>query len=47
MADKIPPRLSVEDMPIVPPPSTVTVDHDRKPVLFTHDGKALVRKIGY
>lgn len=47
MASKLPPRLSVDDMPIIPPPSTVIVDFERKPVLFTHDGKALVRKIGY
>lgn len=33
--------------PIVQPPSSVTVDHERKPVLYQHDGKPLVRKIGY
>lgn len=37
----------VTKTPIVPPPSTFTVDYERKPVLFTHDGKALVRLIGY
>ncbi len=42
------PRLSDDqDEPIVPPPATMTVQHDHKPILFTPDGKALVRKAGF
>lgn len=33
-----------EDAPIVPPPSTFTVDHERKPVLYLPDGRVLVRR---
>lgn len=48
MAEKtLPPRMDIEDVPIVPPPSTFTVDYQRKPVLFTPEGKALVRLIGF
>lgn len=36
-----------DDAPIVPPPATVVVEHERKPVLYTPDGKALVRKVGF
>lgn len=40
-------RLCAEDYPVVPPPSTVSVQHDYKPVLYTADGKVLVRRAGY
>lgn len=36
-----------EDAPIIPPPSTMTVYIERKPVLYLPNGKALVRKIGF
>jgi hypothetical protein len=42
-----PARLSVEDQPVIPPPSSVTVDHERKPVLYLPNGKVLVRKAGF
>ena len=47
MADRKPIRLEVDDRPIVPPPASMTVDHEFKPVLYTADGKPLVRKAGY
>lgn len=34
-------------MPIVPPPASFTVDHEHKPVLYTPDGKVLVRRCGF
>ena len=36
-----------EDMPVVPPPATMTVIHDHVGVLYTPDGKALVRRAGF
>jgi hypothetical protein len=30
--------------PVVPPPSTFTVDHETKPVLYLPDGRVLVRR---
>ena len=36
-----------DDRPIVPPPASVLVDYERKPVLFTAAGKVLVRRAGY
>lgn len=33
-----------EDAPIVRPPDTFTVDHERKPVLYLPDGRALVKR---
>ena len=48
MADKTPPRLDVEDgHPIVPPPASVTVEYQAKPVLHLPNGKVLVRKVGF
>lgn len=32
---------------IIPPPSHYTVEHDHRPVLYTADGKALVRQAGF
>ncbi len=32
-----------EPEPILPPPSSVTVDYERKPVLYDHSGKPLVK----
>ena len=32
---------------IIDPPNSFTVDHERKPVLYTHDGKALYRQAGF
>lgn len=43
---KQPPRLYIEDSG-VPPPTAPTVDHEHKVVLFTADGKPLVRKAGF
>ena len=31
----------------IPPPSTMTVEHDRKPILYLPDGKVLVRVPGF
>lgn len=42
-----PASSSIEDMPIVPPPGTFTVDADRKPVLYLPDGRVLTRKVGF
>lgn len=36
-----------DDQPIIPPPSSVTVDLERKPVIYLANGKALVRNIGF
>jgi hypothetical protein len=41
------PKLSSDDQPIVPPPSSMDVDLVRTPVLFLPDGKVLVRRIGF
>lgn len=41
------PKATTDDQPIVPPPSSFTVSHEHKPVLFTADGKALVRRCGF
>ena len=41
------PRAGCDDQPIVPPPSTVIVDHERKPVLYLPNGKVLIRRAGY
>lgn len=43
---KLQPRASVEDSG-VPPPVSLVVDHEHKVVLFTADGKPLVRKAGF
>ena len=40
------PRLC-DDQPVVPPPPTVTVEYDPKPVLHLPNGKVLVRRIGF
>jgi hypothetical protein len=31
----------------IPPPNTMTVFHDHRPVLYTPDGKAIVRQAGF
>lgn len=37
-----------DHQPIVPPPSTMTVDWlVKKPVLYTANGKPLARKVGF
>lgn len=33
--------------PVIPPPSSMAVDLERKPVLHLPDGRVLVRKIGF
>jgi hypothetical protein len=35
------------DWDIVPPPASFTVAHEHKPVLYTAEGKALVRQSGF
>lgn len=37
-----------EDLPIIPPPASMTVD-DRKPtvILYKADGTPLIRKVGF
>lgn len=48
MADKVPPTPKAQDdMPIVPPPSSLTIQHDYKAVLYLPNGKALVRRAGF
>lgn len=32
---------------IIDPPHSLTVDHERKPVLYLPDGRALVRQAGF
>lgn len=41
-----PPKLEVEST-VIPPPSTLVVQHDHKVVLYLPDGRALVRKAGF
>ena len=41
------PKAEADDAPVVPPPSSMTVDHIRKPLLYTATGKPLVRKTGF
>jgi hypothetical protein len=41
------PKLYVDDAPIVPPPSTMTVEYGPKPVLYLPCGKVLVRRPGF
>lgn len=33
--------------PVVSPPSSMTVDPPRKPVIYLPDGRAVVRQVGY
>lgn len=40
-------RMSVEDEPIVPPPASVTVDHQYRAILFDASGRALIRRAGF
>lgn len=40
------PRLYLDELPIVPPPSTVMVASERI-VLYNASGEPLVRKIGF
>lgn len=32
---------------LVPPPASMTVDHERRPVLYLPDGRVLVRQAGF
>jgi hypothetical protein len=41
------PHLCDDELPIVPPPSTLTVEDTRQPVLYTADGHPLVRRAGF
>lgn len=41
------PKAFLDEQPIVQPPATFIVAHEYKPVLFTADGKALVRRCGF
>ena len=41
------PKAEIEDRPIVPPPATVVIEYERKPVLYLPNGKVLVRRAGY
>jgi hypothetical protein len=41
------PQLCDEDLPIVPPPASVTVEDGRQPVLYAADGTPLVRRAGF
>jgi hypothetical protein len=36
-----------DEQTVIPPPSTATVDYERKPVLYMPDGKVLVRRAGF
>ncbi len=42
-----PPKATADEAPIVAPPASFVVHHDHKVVLFTADGKALVRRAGF
>jgi hypothetical protein len=46
-ADKPPAKGSVEDPPIVQPPSTLVVTHETKVLLWTAGGQPLTRKAGF
>lgn len=37
----------MNDWDIIPPPATMTVEHKYRPVLYTADGKVLVRQAGF
>lgn len=41
------PKACDDDRPVVNPPDSVTTYDDRAPVLWTHDERPLVRRIGY
>lgn len=42
------PKLwSLDDESIIAPPDTATVTGEHKTILYTPDGKALVRKVGF
>lgn len=32
---------------LIPPPASMTVDHERRPVLYLPDGRVLVRQAGF
>jgi hypothetical protein len=36
-----------DDFPVIPPPSSATVDMERKPLLYLPDGRVLVQRIGF
>jgi hypothetical protein len=36
--------MSTDDQPIIPPPASVTVEMERKPILWLPDGTPLVRR---
>lgn len=38
---------SENEQPIVPPPSSMTVVHEHKPVLYLPNGKVLVKRAGF
>ena len=40
------PRAAVDDSGL-PPPHVVTVEHDYKPVLYSANGKVLIRRAGF
>ena len=42
-----PVRLSADDQPVIPPPQSMQVDYEPKPVLYLPSGKVLVRRVGY
>ena len=37
----------MDDSPIIPPPSTLSVHHEHRPVLYLPDGRVLVRQAGF
>lgn len=37
----------VPEPPVVPPPASMTVEHERKPILYLPDGRVLVRRAGF
>lgn len=36
-----------DEPPVIQPPASLTVDHERKPVLYLADGTPLVRRAGF
>lgn len=44
MTDKRQDPRAEDEAPVVQPPSTLTVDYERKPILHLPDGRVLVRR---
>lgn len=47
MAETPKPKASDDYYPVISPPSSMTVDLERKPILYLPNGKVLVRRVGF